>query len=135
MEVLEAARKLGAVLQQDERYIRYAKALLANEKNEELQSKVGEFNITRMNLDNEISKEDGEKSDDKIKELNDRLRSLYSEIMSSPEMVEYNDARQELDRVIGDINSIISMCVEGADPETCEPASCTGNCSSCGGCH
>ena len=34
------------------------------------------------------------------------------------------------------INTILVMCVNGEDPDTCDPApSCTGSCSTCGGCH
>lgn len=133
MDVIKAARQLGAALQADEAYVRFAKATLASDQNKELQDKIGEFNITRMNLDNEISKDD--KDEEKIKEMNTRLRAIYDEVMADPAMVEYNEARAGVDKLLADINSIITMCAQGADPETCEISDCTGNCSTCGGCH
>ena len=133
MNVIEAARNLGKILQQDEAYIAYAKALLDSEKDEELQNKIGNFNITKMNLDSELSKD--EKDDEKVKELNAALRKAYDEIMSNPKMVAFNEAKGAVDTMLSQINTIIMMSVQGADPETCEINSCAGDCSSCGGCH
>ena len=70
MTTIEAARKLGAALQADEAYIKYTEAVKKNDENEELQKIISEFNLKRMNLDAEISKDDAEKSEEKIKTLN-----------------------------------------------------------------
>ena len=81
MDIIEMTRKLGAAIQQDERYIRYAKAKLANDNDEELQKAIGEFNLIRMQMDGELSNE--ERDEEMIKELNEKLRNVYSSIMSS----------------------------------------------------
>lgn len=135
MNVIDSVRQLGAAIQQDQRYIRYAKAKLANDNNDELQKAIGEFNVIRLQLDGELELED--RDEKKVSELNEKLRSLYSSIMSSPEIVEYNSAKDELDNMLNDINSIIIKSVEGEDPATCEAgsSSCGGCCSSCSGCH
>lgn len=134
MDVMKAVRALGAAIQADEAYVRFNNATKASDENKELQAKIGEFNILRMNLDNEISRDEG-KDENKIKEMNEQLRRLYNEVMADSAMVEYNEARQGMDKLLNDINSIINMCVQGADPATCEPSACTGSCSSCSGCH
>ncbi len=134
MDVIEQVRLLGKAIQEDARFIRYAKARLENDNNVELQNAIGQFNITRMELDKELNSE--EKNDDKVKELNEKLRSVYGEIMSSDAMVEYNTAKVELDTLVNQINTVISKALDGEDPETCETeAGCTGSCSTCGGCH
>ena len=134
MDVIEITRKLGAAIRQDERYINYAKAKLANDNDENLQKNIGEFNLIRMQLDNELSAE--ERNEDKIKELNEQLRMIYTQVMASDSMVAYNTANAGLDKMLNEINTLISMCVEGEDPETCDISSqCTGSCSTCGGCH
>ena len=135
MDIIEATRELGKAIQKDERFIRYAKAKLANDNDEDLQKGIGEFNTVRMNLDREMSAE--KQDEEKIKELNEKLRSIYAEVMASTAMLEYNSAKGELDSMLNDINSIIMQCVEGAEPSTCEPEvhNCTGSCSTCGGCH
>lgn len=133
MDVILAARQLGEALQASEEYVRFAKATLSSESDTELQDKIGKFNLSRMNLDNELSKE--ERNEAAVKELNEQLRALYDEIMEHPTMKEYNEARAAVDKILSDVNAIISMCAQGADPKTCEISDCTGNCSTCGGCH
>lgn len=134
MNVIEQVRNLGKAIQQDDRFIRYAKARLENDSNKELQAAIGKFNITRMELDRELNSEN--KDEEKVKELNENLRTVYGKIMASPAMVEYNTAKAELDTMVNEINTVISKCLDGEDPETCETTSaCTGSCSTCGGCH
>ena len=134
MDVIAMARELGKAIQQDERFIRYAKARLANDSDSALQEAIGQFNIARMELDREVNSEN--KDDEKVKLLNENLRKVYGDIMSSPAMVEYNTAKAELDTMVNEVNVIISKSVDGEDPETCDLHSgCTGSCSTCGGCH
>lgn len=134
MDVIKQARELGKAIQGDERFIRYAKAKLANDNDNELQDAIGRFNLVRMELDRELDSDS--KDDDKVKELNEKLRSVYSGIMSSASMIEYNTAKAELDTLVNEVNTIISKSIDGEDPETCDTsAGCTGSCSSCAGCH
>lgn len=134
MDVIKCVRELGKAIQQDERFIRYAKAKLENDNDEYLQEAIGNFNVIRMELDREVNSE--EKDEEKVKELNERLRVIYSAIMSSSVMVEYNTAKVELDQLMNEINTVISKALDGEDPETCDTtAACTGSCSTCGGCH
>ncbi len=134
MGIIEATRNLGVEIQKDERFIRFIKAKLANDNDETLQSGIGEFNTIRMNLDREMNNET--QDEDKIRELNEKLREIYTAVMSSKTMLEYNTAKADVDAMLNDINSIIMQCVEGEDPMTAEPqTACTGSCASCSGCH
>lgn len=135
MGILEATRKLGEEIQKDDRFIAYAKAKIEVDNNKELQDQIGEFNITRMNLEQESEKDT--RDEEKIKELNESLRNIYSAVMGSKAMLDFNTAKADLDHIINDINSVIMQCVDGADPKTVEPEthSCSGSCDSCGGCH
>ncbi|MBO5020267.1 MAG: YlbF family regulator [Clostridia bacterium] len=135
MGIIETTRILGAEVQKDERFLEFAKAKLAVDNDEALQKNIGEFNIIRMNLEQEMAKED--RDEEKIKEINENLRNIYTSVMSSDAMLKFNTAKAALDAILNDINSMIVQCVEGADPQTVEPdaPSCSGSCSSCGGCH
>ena len=134
MDVIEMTRQLGKAIQQDERFIRYAKARLANDNDTDLQNLIGQFNIKRMELEKAVSSE--EKDEEKVKTLNEELREIYGEVMASPAMVEYNTAKAMLDQMVNEVNTIISKCLDGEDPETCEAHdACTGSCATCGGCH
>ena len=77
MDIIEAARNLGVVLQQDERYKKYMEARKANDADEELQKLVGEFNLARMQVDNEFQKEEAERDNEKIREFNVQIRQIY----------------------------------------------------------
>ena len=134
MDVIKTARELGKAIQQDERFIRFAKARLANDNDENLQAAIGNFNIKRIELENAASAE--EKNEEAIKTLNEELRTIYGEIMASELMVEYNTAKALLDQMMNEVNIVLSKSLDGEDPETMTVESgCTGSCSTCGGCH
>lgn len=134
MDVIELTRELGKAIQADERFIRYAKARLANDTDEDLQNSIGQFNIKRMELEKAVG--DEEKDQEKVKVLNEELRKLYGDIMSSAAMVEYNTSKALLDQMMNEVNTILTKTLDGEDPATCDTdAGCTGSCSTCGGCH
>lgn len=136
MDVIALTRQLGAAIQKEEAYLAYNEARLANESDEALNAKIGEFNLIRMSLTNELQKPAEEKSQSKVEALNKQLQDLYTEIMSNDNMQKFNAAKQEMDKLTHKITGIIAMCIEGEDPETCEvPDECSGSCETCGGCH
>lgn len=135
MDIIAAARALGAAIQADEKYKKVLEQRRINDADKELQELIGEFNMARMSVDNELGKEEG-RDEEKIKEFNSTLRRLYGKIMCNDNMIEYNKAKEEFDAVMQRANAIIELCTEGEDPATCEPATgCTGSCATCGGCH
>ena len=135
MDITEMTRELGKAIQADDRYIAYTLAKQANDDDEQLQNLINAFNLKRMQLQMEVGKPD--KDNDKIQELNDVIKSSYKTIMDNPKMKVYQAAKEGLDELLNQVNTIISMSANGMDPDkiNLEAASCTGNCSSCGGCH
>ncbi|MBQ9977801.1 MAG: YlbF family regulator [Clostridia bacterium] len=133
MDIIELTRKLGAAIQQEQSYKNFMAIREKNDNNEELQKQIGEFNLLKMQLDEELQKE--EKNEDKIREANERVLKVYNTIMESEAMQEYNKAFAEYKALTERIMNILAMCQSGEDPETCEPSNCSGNCSSCSGCH
>ncbi len=133
MNVIELTRELGKAIQADPAYAAYNAARQKNDADEELQKLIGEFNMGRMQLNREMSKTD--KDQDKIAEMNLKIRELYGKIMENPNMVAFNEAKSDFDDLMIRVNGILQLCANGQDPETCEPSNCTGSCSTCGGCH
>lgn len=133
MDIIRMTRDLGKAIQEDERYIAYNNAKIKNDSDEALQELIGEFNLKRQNLNMEMNKSADEKDKEKLAELNNEIRSLYEEVMSNESMAEFTIAKNEIDKLIGEINAIITMSVNGQDPETAE-ISCGGACGTCGGC-
>ena len=134
MDIIRMTRELGKELQKDERYIAYMKAKTANDNDEKLQNMIHEFEMKRMEISMVSGKKD--KDDSRIDTLNNELQNLYAEIMQNENMVEFSVKRDEMDNLLSQINTIITMCANGEDPHTCEAThSCSGDCGSCGGCH
>lgn len=134
MDIISSARELGKLIQQEESYKKLEEARIASDKDETLQQLIGEFNLKRMAINNEASKAD--RDDEKMQQLNAEMRSVYADIMKNENMIAYNEAKTEFDTVMQRVLAIITQSAEGEDPETTDyHESCTGSCSTCGGCH
>lgn len=135
MDVITSARELGKAIQQDEKYIKLAMLQQANDSDSQLQELIGRFNLKRVDLNNEINKE--EKDQEKISAINEEIKGIYGEIMSNKNMSEYNTAKTELDSLMDFVLQILRGSVNGENPETIQPKEegCSGSCSSCSGCH
>ena len=134
MDIIELAREIGKKIQSDDMYLKLKIAKQNSDEDKKLQDLIGEFNLKRIAINNEATKD--ERDEKKLQELNEELRELYSTIMKNENMIAYNIAKQEMDSVLKRVTAIIMQSAEGDDPETTDyEESCTGSCSSCGGCH
>lgn len=135
MDIIELTRELGKKIQEDERYLKLKIASQNNDADKDLQELIGEFNLKRININNEVSKP--ERDENKINELNNELKICYQKIMGNENMVNYNSAKTDFDMLIKRINTIIMGCANGEDPLTVDvvESSCYGDCSSCAGCN
>ena len=135
MDTIDLFKKAAAALQTDPCYLALAAAREANDKDEALQDMIGEFNLARLDLNNEISKD--ERDDAKVAELNAQVNELYSKIMSTGSMAAYNEAKAEAEALISYIDAIINTAMNGGDPMSVQQpeAGCSGSCASCSGCH
>lgn len=134
MDIIEKARELGKLIQQEESYIALQKAQANADADMDLQNLIGDFNMKRMSINNEASKKD--KDSDKLALLNSQMREDYSKIMSNKNMIAYNEAKDAFDVIANRVLAIVQQSAEGADPETADysTSSCSGSCSTCGGC-
>ncbi len=136
MNVIDKARELGVALQANERYSKYQLAKTNNDNDEELQNMIQEFNMKRVQLNTEMSK--AEKDQEKLSELDSEIKSLYGNIMANENMNKFNEAKNEMDTLLSQVNMVITMSANGEDPLTCPvevSSSCSGSCGSCSGCH
>ena len=133
-KILEATRELCKLIQAEESFKAYVSAKEANDADEDLQKKIGEFNLIRLSMDQELSKED--KDEAKIKEMNEQLRSAYAAVISTGSMQTFQTAKQDLDKLVNGVYSIISRALQGENPDELEfVEGCSGDCSGCSGCH
>ena len=135
MDCIDLFKKAAAALQTDPRYLELDAARRENDMDEELQNMIGEFNLARLDLNN--ARASAETDDTRITELNEKVNNLYGQIMGNEGMVAYNEAKRDCENLVNYIDAIINTAMNGGDPMTVqEPsASCTGSCSTCGGCH
>lgn len=135
MDTIALFKQAALALQQDEIYLQLAKARQINDEDDELQDMIGQFNLARLALNSETEKEN--KSEEKIKDLNEEISQLYSGIMANQSMVLYNRAKQNIKGLVSHIHSIVAAAVDGEDPGAVQEPSqgCGGGaCSSCSGC-
>jgi len=132
--VIEKTRELGKLIQQDARYKAYVAAREKNDNDPELQKMISEFNDLRTELAGEMAKDD--KDAEKLTQLDDDIKTLYGNIMGSELMMEFETAKAAMDTMLSQINTVITQCANGEDPDTCPVTTgCTGSCDSCAGCH
>jgi len=106
MDCIDLFKRAAMALQTDPRYLALDQARKANDKDEELQNLIGEFNLARMDLNNEISK--SERSDERIAELNTKVNDLYGKIMADEGMTAYNEAKRDCENLVNYIDAIIN---------------------------
>lgn len=137
MEIEKLARQLGAAIQQDQLYIDYDNARKANEADDELNNLMGKIRLIQMSYQHEASEENP--NEEKLEGYNKEFQGIYSQIMANKNMQAFENARKAVDDMMNYISGILAMCVNGEDPETCDPSAheheCGGECGSCGGCH
>lgn len=137
MDVITAVRALGAAIQEDERYLAFVKAREANEGDMELNGLIGKLNLIQLSYQNESMKEEPDQS--KLEGMDAEFREIYGQIMLNENMRNYEEAKTSVDEMMNYLIQILTLCVNGEDPATCEPVAaeeegCGGNCSTCGGC-
>lgn len=137
MDVIKAARALGKAIQEDERYLNFREQKKKNDDDIELNGLMGKLSILQMSYQNESEKENPDT--DRLEKWDEEFRQTYTEAMLNDNMRAYGERKQELDDLMNYIISLLTLCVNGEDPETAEPKPndegvCTGSCSTCGGC-
>ena len=134
MDIIALAQELALAVQQDDRYLYLDSARKMNDIDEELQKQIEDFNITRVSLNMETNK--SEKDTHYIEELNEKVNTLYTNVMNNENMVTYNNAKNEIDLLMKHIQAILAEAVNGGDPTkvAAPPMGCSGSCGSCGDC-
>lgn len=134
MDILGLARAMGKAIQSDEKYKTLSEASANCDNDKELQDEIGKFNLKRVEI-NQLAA-DAEKNKEKLVALDEELRTIYEDIMANPNMTAFNNAKNEMDTLMNQVNQILVASVNGEDPDTYEPQTgCSGSCSSCSGCH
>ena len=132
--LLAMAIDLAVQLQADPRCEAVLSATKAADDDATLQALISEFNLKRIAINTEETKEDADA--EKIRQLNQELRDAYAAVMANDKMIAYNEVKGELDVLVNKIHFAINLAIQGQDPNlAAQEISCSGDCGSCGGCH
>lgn len=134
MDLISLAREIGFAIQNDDDYIDYKVTEQNVECDHELQEIIEKFNLKKVEINHEISKETPDT--EKIDKLNEEIGSLYREMVSNETMKAYNESKEKFARKLQAVSFIINKSAEGQDPYNIEieEDNCTGSCATCGGC-
>ena len=135
-QIIMLTRELGKAIQQSAAYSRFVSARETNEKDDELNGLISKMQLVHMSYQHEASKEDA--NEDKLQAYEDEFMGLREKILGNPNMIRYESAKGEIDEMMKYITGLLTECIKGEDPETCEPPTehdCGGDCSGCSGCH
>ena len=128
MDIFELAAQLGKALKEDERLVKLEEAKKAYENDKELQKYMVEYEVQQKALQQELTKEELDTMFIDI--IQKRIDELYKLIMEHSVFQQLNEAQAEVNELMNAVNSTITFNITGE-----KPSSCTGSCSSCGGCH
>lgn len=139
MELEKLARQLGAAIQQDKVYLDFQEAMKKNEEDTALNELMGKIKLLQMSYQHEASQETPDEK--KLEQYSKEFQGLYEQVITNENMKAFEEARQAVDEMMNYLTGILALCVNGEDPETCDPHAhahdheCGGECPSCGGCH
>ena len=111
MDCIDLFKKAAAAMQTDPRYLELDAARRENDNDQELQGLIGEFNLKRLDLNNESAKPEPDTAH--VADLNQQVNDLYTQIMSSEGMVRYNTAKKECEAMVSHIDAIINTAMNG----------------------
>lgn len=138
MDLIKMTRELGAAIQKDERYLAFAEAKKISESDDELNTTIAKLQAIQTSFAQEQQKDIPDET--LLQNFNDEFEKTYAILSSNENMQKYESARGEIDTMMNEIMQILGLCVNGADPETCQPSQehdhdgCSGHCSGCSGC-
>ena len=104
----------------------------------DLNDLINKIQLIHMSYQHEAAKDDA--NEEKLQAYDKEFSEVYAAVMANENMQKYEAARKAVDDMMNYLTQILAMCVQGEDPATCDPAAahehnCSGECSSCGGCH
>ena len=81
--------------------------------------------MQQLALQSEMVKD--EKDNFTIDSINERINSLYEEIVTNASFVRLNQLQVEVNELMNEVNNTITCAITGEDPKT----ACTHNCATC----
>lgn len=125
--IRKLVEQLKSTIAQDPVIVEYLEAKRAYINDKTLVNKANEYNVQRQILESESQKET--KDEQLVESVKARLDKLYKEISESDTAHRLVDAEDGVNEFYNEIVAVLQSVVAP------EHGDCSGQCSSCGGCH
>ena len=129
--VFQKTRELGEALLQSEAYLNMKAAEDKAMANADAAQTMASFLEKRSELHQLMQSDDPDPV--AMKRLSDEMDELQDRMQMIDDIVALNDARNEFNSLIGQINQVLQFIVTGNMEEP--QGGCTGSCATCPGCH
>ena len=127
--VFKKTRELGEALLESEVYLKMKDAEDKAMANPEAAQTMAAFLEKRGELQSMMQSDNPDPG--AMKRLSEEMDDLQDRLQMVDDIVALNDARNEFNSLIGQINQVLQFIVTGRMDES----GCSGDCGSCGGCH
>ena len=127
--VFKKTRELGEALLESEVYLRMKDAEDKAMANPEAAQTMAAFLEKRGELQSMMHSDNPDPG--AMKRISEEMDDLQDRLQMVDDVVALNDARNEFNSLIGQINQVLQFIVTGRMDES----GCSGDCGACGGCH
>ena len=128
--IFQKTRELGQALLESEQYKKVQAAEAKAMKNAEAAALMALYMEKRAAVQAMMNEENPDPM--AMKRLSDEMDDAQEKLQLVDDITELTQAREEFNVLIGQINQVLQFIVTGRMDDG---EGCTGNCSSCGGCH
>jgi len=132
-EILELAQKLGQAIAESEEIQAFHEMEKIFNSDEEAQRVMNEYEAERAAMT--VKAKEGGMTPENLQLFQSEMKKSMDKLMANATVREYLEAKSNFNDIVKKVNAIISYCIQGEDEEMAAEGGCSGNCSSCGGCH
>ncbi|MBQ3181584.1 MAG: YlbF family regulator [Clostridia bacterium] len=134
-EILELAKKLGSKIADSEELKTYKEMEKIYFESESAQKSMKEYESTRANM--AVKAQEMGMTQESMEIFETEMQKAMEKLTENKTVKEYLDAQAAFSDIITKVNSIIAYYVQGEEQNMAAQSSggCSGNCSSCRGCH
>ena len=132
-EILELAQKLGEKIAESEEIKTFREMEKIYFEDETAQEVMKTYEAERAQMT--IKAKETGMTPETLQMFQSQMKESMDKLMANATVREYLEAKSNFNEIVQKVNSIISFCIQGEDQEMAAEGGCSGNCSSCGGCH
>jgi len=134
-EILDLAKKLGEKIAQSDELKTYKEMEKIYSESESAQESMRQYESTRANM--AVKAQEMGMTPESMEFFETEMQKAFEMLVENKTVKEYLDAQSAFNDVWTKVNSILLYFIQGEEQNMAAESSggCSGNCSSCHGCH